>query len=78
MMFLFLLRWGYRPERLQASFYMVFYTIVVSFPFLLFLVLSGLGVGRTSFLVASFFEGFWWVFLFLVFLVKLPVYRVHL
>jgi NADH-ubiquinone oxidoreductase chain 4 len=39
-MFLFLLGWGYRPERLQASFYIVFYTIVVSLPFLLFLLFS--------------------------------------
>jgi hypothetical protein len=77
-MFLFLLSWGYRPERLQASFYMVFYTLVVSFPFFLFLVLSGSSDGCTSFLVVSLFEGFWWVFLFLVFLVKLPVYGVHL
>jgi hypothetical protein len=36
-MFIFLLGWGYRPERFQASFYMVFYTLVVSFPFLVYL-----------------------------------------
>jgi len=36
-MFVFLLGWGYRPERFQASFYMVFYTLVVSFPFLVYL-----------------------------------------
>lgn len=40
LMYVFLLRWGYRPERLQASFYMVFYTLVVSFPFLVGVVLS--------------------------------------
>jgi len=78
LMFLFLLSWGYRPERLQASFYIIFYTLVVSFPFLLFLVLNGLGVGSMSFLVIGSFDGFWWIFLFLVFLVKLPVYGVHL
>jgi len=58
LMFLFLLGWGYSPERLQASFYMVFYTLVVSFPFLLFLVLSGIGVRSSSFMSFSFFEGF--------------------
>lgn len=78
LMFLFLLSWGYRPERLQASFYMVFYTLVVSFPFLLFLILRGLGTGGSSFFSFDGFDGFWWVFLFLVFLVKLPVYGVHL
>jgi NADH:ubiquinone oxidoreductase subunit 4 (subunit M) len=37
LMFVFLLNWGRRPERLQASFYIIFYTMVVSFPFLVFL-----------------------------------------
>lgn len=41
LMFIFVLGWGYRRERLQASFYMIFYTLVVSFPFLVYLI--GLG-----------------------------------
>lgn len=47
--FVFLLGWGYRPERRQASFYMVFYTLVVSFPFLIFLIYEGLNEGRLLF-----------------------------
>ena len=35
--YLFVIGWGRSPERIQASFYMVFYTIVVSFPFLVYL-----------------------------------------
>jgi len=58
LMFLFLLRWGYSPERLQASFYMVFYTLLVSFPFLVFMILTGINSGRTSFLVVGYFDGF--------------------
>lgn len=50
-MFVFLLGWGYRPERRQASFYMVFYTLVVSFPFLVFLVCEGYVFGGLSFFV---------------------------
>lgn len=46
LMFFFVLGWGYRPERLQASFYMVFYTLVVSFPFLVYLVLAGGVLGK--------------------------------
>jgi len=38
LMFIFLMSWGYSPERVEASFYMVFYTIVVSFPFLVYIV----------------------------------------
>jgi len=59
LMFLFLLSWGYRPERLQASFYIVFYTIVVSFPFLVFLVFFGLAFNTSSFLFINFFDKFW-------------------
>jgi len=47
--FVFLLGWGYSPERFQASFYMLFYTLVVSFPFLLFLLGFYLGYGSLSF-----------------------------
>jgi hypothetical protein len=48
-MFVFLLGWGYRPERRQASFYIVFYTLVVSFPFLIFLFSGGFYGGRLLF-----------------------------
>lgn len=52
-MFVFLLGWGYRPERLQASFYIVFYTLVVSFPFLSYFLFFGGYLGRSSFYVFS-------------------------
>jgi len=78
LMFLFLLRWGYSPERLQASFYIIFYTLVVSFPFLLFLIIIGLNSFVNSFFFVGSFVSFWWIFLFFVFLVKLPIYGVHL
>jgi NADH-ubiquinone oxidoreductase chain 4 len=77
-MFVFLLGWGYSPERRQASFYMVFYTLVVSFPFLVFLVYEGYLSGRLSFFVYSGWGGYWWFFLVFVFIVKLPVFGVHL
>nr|SPC34976.1 NADH dehydrogenase subunit 4 [Paraleius leontonychus] len=77
LMFFFLLSWGYSPERLQASFYMIFYTIVVSFPFLVYIVV----MGEAAFYVFGLFleiQSYWWVFFLLVFLVKLPVYGAHL
>lgn len=78
LMFLFLLGWGYRPERLQSSFYMVFYTLVVSFPFLIYILIVSNSFFRITFLVGETFHLMWSPFLFLVFLVKLPVYGVHL
>jgi len=77
-MFVFLLGWGYRPERRQASFYMVFYTLVVSFPFLVFLVCEGYLLGSLSFFVYGDWGRHWWFFLVFVFIVKLPVFGVHL
>lgn len=58
LLFFFLLGWGYSPERLQASFYMIFYTLVVSFPFLVYLVLSGGGFGGKFFSLV-FYDSFW-------------------
>jgi len=34
--FILLLVWSYSPERFQASYYMLFYTLFVTFPFLFF------------------------------------------
>lgn len=76
LIFLFLLNWGYSPERLTASFYMVFYTLVVSFPFLVYLVFFGSFLGK--FFLWGSCGSYWWVSFFLVFMVKLPVYGVHL
>ncbi len=77
-MFVFLLGWGYRPERLQASFYIVFYTLVVSFPFLSYFLFFGGYLGSRSFYVFSDWYFQWGYFMFFVFLVKLPVFGVHL
>lgn len=79
LMFFFLYGWGYRPERARASFYMVFYTLVVSFPFLVFLVrLPSLAFYPGKFLIWGEGSSYWWLGTILVFLVKLPVYGVHL
>lgn len=77
--FIVLVGWGYRPERLQASFYMLFYTILVSFPFLCFIFFLFYNSFVMFFGFSSFFDvGFVWVFCLLVFFVKVPVYYVHL
>ena len=76
--FLILLGWGYRPERLGASFYMLFYTLFVSFPFLVSILSLGY-VDFFCFFFSSFGAGYYfWGFCLLVFFVKVPVYFVHL
>ena len=76
--FLVLLGWGYSPERLGASFYMLFYTLFVSFPFLVSILSLGC-FDFFCFFYSSFGVGYYfWVFYLLVFFVKVPVYSVHL
>jgi len=75
-MFLFVLGWGYSPERVQASFYMIFYTLLVSLPFFCYFVWVGLFSAKLFSYTG--FRGLWWFFLFAVFMVKLPVFGVHL
>lgn len=44
-------------ERLQASFYIFFFTIVFSLPFLIFLFLLEIELGRVSFSLLKYFSG---------------------
>nr|BAH86414.1 NADH dehydrogenase subunit 4 [Branchiostoma floridae] len=78
-------RWGAQKERYQAGTYFMFFTLVGSLPLLICLIgqyqmvgslaldLSYEGVFQLSYLV-----NFWWVGCILAFLVKLPLYGVHL
>jgi NADH-ubiquinone oxidoreductase chain 4 len=75
LLFFYISGWGYRVGRLRASFYMVFFTVVVSLPFLVFLVYES-GTRLRFFFFRSCSD--LWVFCFFVFFVKLPVYGVHI
>nr|QIZ12528.1 NADH dehydrogenase subunit 4 [Plaxiphora albida] len=80
-----ILVWGYQPERLQAGMYLVIYTIVGALPFLINVFFLYSENGHLNLLLWSncfdfFFplKSIWWVFMLLVFLVKLPIYGFHL
>nr|YP_009906596.1 NADH dehydrogenase subunit 4 [Lysmata vittata]QLI42514.1 NADH dehydrogenase subunit 4 [Lysmata vittata]QQP21712.1 NADH dehydrogenase subunit 4 [Lysmata vittata] len=84
--FVMILGWGYQPERIQAGIYLMFYTLFASLPLLLSLVslymkggslemnLSSKNVNMGS----SFVENVWYFSSIMAFMVKLPVYSVHL
>lgn len=79
--FLMVLTMGRSLERLQSGIYLFLYTLISSMPFLVFIITFFSVIGRLSF--ASFFNldylrDYWWSFVVLVFLVKLPVFLVHL
>nr|ADA69788.1 NADH dehydrogenase subunit 4 [Janira maculosa] len=81
--FALILGWGYQPERLMATFYLIFYTVFASLPLLV--ILNSLsktgqnyfhsGMEPTSLFSTSFLI---MIPLMLAFLVKLPLYFSHL
>ncbi len=76
-MSLIILGWGFQPERLSATLYILFYTVTASFPFLGFIIFS-----ETLWFsdLGSTWSQFSWVALVILlpFLVKLPIFMVHL
>nr|YP_009503531.1 NADH dehydrogenase subunit 4 [Pectinatella magnifica]AWX65968.1 NADH dehydrogenase subunit 4 [Pectinatella magnifica] len=80
-----ILGWGYQPERLQAGFYFMLYTLTASLPLLVSLLLllqnnfhlsmsMGLSMGSSSSILAK----LWWLSTITAFLAKLPIYGLHL
>nr|UUF67575.1 NADH dehydrogenase subunit 4 [Tenodera aridifolia brevicollis] len=73
--------WGYQPERLQAGVYLLFYTLFASLPLLLGIMYlySNLNYLVFSLVYKSDFMNFYlYVSMILAFLVKMPMYLVHL
>nr|QQQ88797.1 NADH dehydrogenase subunit 4 [Hyalella armata] len=77
---LMILGWGYQPERTQAGVYMLFYTIFGSLPLLIMVLQYTMTTGSNyMFFTTSVFTGFMsTVCLSAAFLVKFPMYSVHL
>jgi len=74
---------GYRVERLQAGIYIFLYTLLASMPFLFLLLnldffLMTFKYDISYFLNLKYLGYFWWLFMSLVFMVKLPIFLIHL
>lgn len=80
--FLLVMGWGYQPERLSASLYILFYTLTASLPLLVGVLLLGVRRGRRSLLFNRLIGGQAGQLLTLclvsAFIVKFPIYGVHL
>nr|APL97217.1 NADH dehydrogenase subunit 4 [Acanthogammarus victorii] len=76
--FFLILGWGYQPERARAGTYMLFYTLFGSLP--LFYIITGLYSSSSGYmpLVTGTEGSIFYVFLVGAFLVKFPMYSVHL
>nr|YP_009050468.1 NADH dehydrogenase subunit 4 [Ridgeia piscesae]AIG23736.1 NADH dehydrogenase subunit 4 [Ridgeia piscesae]AIL54753.1 NADH dehydrogenase subunit 4 [Ridgeia piscesae] len=79
-----ILTWGYQPERLQASMYLMMYTLTASLPMLVMIFLIYSKNNHLSFLLQSWSAPLpnlinsWWLILILAFLVKMPMFSLHL
>nr|AIA61028.1 NADH dehydrogenase subunit 4 [Pampus chinensis] len=80
-------RWGNQTERLNAGTYFLFYTLAGSLPLLVALLLLQNNTGTLSLLtlqystplqLVSFADKLWWAGCLLAFLVKMPLYGMHL
>lgn len=76
-----ILGWGYQPERLQAGLYLLFYTLFASLPllFMLFYVFfNGFSLNYFILVNINFLNFLIYFFLIFAFLVKIPMFFVHL
>nr|BDB06964.1 NADH dehydrogenase subunit 4 [Etmopterus molleri] len=80
-------RWGNQTERLNAGTYFLFYTLIGSLPLLIAILLMQNDLGSLSMIIIQYFQPlnlstwaskFWWLACLLAFLVKMPLYGVHL
>nr|APT41423.1 NADH dehydrogenase subunit 4 [Brumptomyia travassosi] len=79
--FFLVLGWGYQPERLQAGLYLLFYTLLASLPllitiFYLYSIFNSLDYYFYN--MSSEFNFYIYLSLILAFLVKMPMFLVHL
>nr|AEK48368.1 NADH dehydrogenase subunit 4 [Peripatoides sympatrica] len=78
---LLIMGWGYQPERLQASIYLLFYTLFASLPLLLGILILNLKMSislNIMNLMYMSFNKYLWIICTMAFMVKLPMYLTHL
>nr|AGK29780.1 NADH dehydrogenase subunit 4 [Rhincodon typus]AVI15581.1 NADH dehydrogenase subunit 4 [Rhincodon typus]WNH19705.1 NADH dehydrogenase subunit 4 [Rhincodon typus] len=80
-------RWGNQTERLNAGIYFLFYTLIGSLPLLIALLALQNNSGTLSMMIMQYSQPselllwadkFWWMACIMAFLVKMPLYGVHL
>lgn len=78
---LLILGWGYQPERLQAGLYLLFYTLLASLPLLISIFFIWERKFTLNFFLLlnhSFYLFFFYFSIIFAFLVKIPIFLVHL
>nr|YP_009651731.1 NADH dehydrogenase subunit 4 [Pisaster ochraceus]QCY72419.1 NADH dehydrogenase subunit 4 [Pisaster ochraceus] len=81
-------RWGAQKERFQAGIYFIFYTLAGSLPLLIAiislyninssLILPSIYLSTNILSFSSATLSIWWIFCFIAFIIKMPIYGFHL
>lgn len=78
-----IMTWGYQPERIQARIYLIIYTITASLPLLIIILIvysksKHVNISISDQLIEIKSSHLMWIILIAGFLVKLPLFSVHL
>ena len=77
-----ILGWGYQPERVQAGIYLLFYTLLASLPLLVGILFVYNSLGSLCLFMlcgnSSLVGGLFYVCIIFAFLVRIPIFMVHL
>nr|YP_009441599.1 NADH dehydrogenase subunit 4 [Hylastes brunneus]AOY40145.1 NADH dehydrogenase subunit 4 [Hylastes brunneus] len=78
--FILILGWGYQPERIVAGVYLLFYTLLVSLPVMIILFYLNLKFYSLEFYFLLMMKDnfFLYIFMNMIFFVKIPMYFTHL
>nr|YP_010713491.1 NADH dehydrogenase subunit 4 [Barbronia yunnanensis]WDA96192.1 NADH dehydrogenase subunit 4 [Barbronia yunnanensis] len=80
---LLIMKWGYQPERLQASIYLMMYTIMASLPMLMSILsickfTNSYEMSMWFTFIYPYLNNYMWFICLIGFLVKLPMFLAHL
>ena len=77
-----ILGWGYQPERVQAGIYLLFYTLLATLPLLVGILFIYNSLGSLCLFMlsgsGSLAGGLFYVCIVFAFLVRIPIFVVHL
>jgi len=76
--FFSLIKSGTKIEREISAYYMFFFTLASSLPLIIFIIISISNFKIHTLYIYHTWSGFWWMFIFIVFFVKVPVFGVHI
>nr|APX40390.1 NADH dehydrogenase subunit 4 [Cryptocephalus schaefferi] len=75
---LLIIGWGYQPERLEAGLYLLFYTLIFSLPMMIVIFYCYYNLGTLDYMkFDSDFNMYMFICLNMVFLVKIPMFFLH-